>query len=93
MKQRIRLTLAGWCVALSGLLMRLSLWLVPPVPKPVSLLKHRVTTLVGEWDGRLEAGFGEAKRHGVYAQLMKEFPAEPKRNLSFLIEQVMQERA
>jgi len=36
---------------------------------------------------------GEARRHQVYARLIKEFPAERRRDLAFLIEQVLQESA
>lgn len=35
---------------------------------------------------------GEAKRHQVYAALIKAFPLESKRDLAFAIEQVLQER-
>ena len=33
---------------------------------------------------------GEFKRHQVYAQLLKEFPEEPKRRVGLVIEQVLQ---
>lgn len=65
-------------------LRRLADYLDPPPP-----MLARVKQLTDEWDGKLGAGFGEAKRHNVYAQLIKEFPKVSKRELAYAIEWVL----
>mgnify|MGYP001558843935 CR=1 FL=1 len=49
---------------------------------------ERVKTLVSEWSGL--SGSGEAKRHQVYARLIKEFPNVLKRDLGLAIEMALQ---
>jgi hypothetical protein len=44
----------------------------------------RAAVLIGEADTTLSGG--EAKRHQVYARLIKDFPATPKRELGLAIE-------
>ena len=57
-------------------------------PKPFLV---RVRVLVSAWEAKLGAGFGEAKCHNVYAQLLKEYPTARKRDLRYAIERVLQE--
>lgn len=80
---------------LAALLRRLADYLDPP--KPVlsdpepNPFHDRIRHLIALVEARFGAGFGEAKRRDVYAQLMKDFPEAKKRDLSFAIEQVLQE--
>ena len=64
-------------------LRRLAEWL-DPLSDPTVLSRAR--ELTQEWESKLGAGFGEAKRHQVYARLIKEFPEKSKRQLSAIIE-------
>ena len=66
-------------------LRQLAAWLDPP-SGPLAI---RTRVLIHEAEQRLGAGFGEAKRHQVYAQLIKEFPALSKRHLSLAIEHAL----
>ena len=52
-------------------------------------LAGRAKKLTKEAEARLGAGFGEAKRHQVYAQLIKEFPKVTKREISRAIEDAL----
>lgn len=58
-----------------------------PDPQVVDLFRARVQTLTAEVDGWDASG--EAKRHRVYAQLIKEFPGKSKREIAFVIEDVL----
>jgi hypothetical protein len=79
-----------------ALLARFLIWLLSlliPVKqeKVTTPVYIRAKALIGEAEGFAEGTSGEYKRHYVYAQLLKEFPEESRRNLGFLIEQVLQE--
>lgn len=83
-------------LTIASLLRRLADWLDPPVPIVVpepepNPFHARVRSLMAIMDARFGAGFGEAKRHNVYAQLIKEYPDVRKRDLAYAIEQVLQE--
>lgn len=82
-------------IAIAALLRRLADALDPPTPVMVpelpNLFLDRVRALIARWDATLGPGFGEAKRHQVYAQLLKEYPDTRKRDLAFAIEQVLQD--
>lgn len=57
------------------------------VPSSVWAIVDRARVLATAEDVRNPAsGFGEAKRHAVYARLIKEFPAERKTDLALTIE-------
>lgn len=63
---------------------------VVPIAEPTftpSVLQLRAAELTKEQDG-VDAS-GEYKRHIVYAQLIKEFPDETKRNISKAIESAL----
>lgn len=69
------------------------LWRRPDVSGPVvtltvsrDALYHRALVLTAAADQRHSPDHGEAKRHQVYSQLQKEFPAQGKRTLSRAIE-------
>lgn len=49
------------------------------------------TLVTQEETERPDAGYGEAKRHRVYGQLLKAFPDHPKRELSWAIEAALVE--
>lgn len=51
---------------------------------------ERVRALVAEWSVKMDFG-SEAKRHQVYALLMKEFPTYRHRDLAYMIEEILQE--
>lgn len=61
--------------------------LAPVVPIASSALQQRASALTKEQE-TVDAS-GEYKRHIVYAQLIKEFPAETKRNIAKAIESVL----
>lgn len=84
---------------LKQILIAVGLWLArqggwePPrqctrkhLPNLGTVLMDRVTQLCRAQDTAHGAGYGEAKRHQVYAQLIKEFPDTPKRVLALAIE-------
>lgn len=75
----IRLWLVEW-------LYRIAAWIDIPSPEapPPDGLFQRAVVLVRDAD-KLD-GSGEAKRHQVYARLIKEFPARSKRDISLSIE-------
>jgi len=52
----------------------------------LSELQNHARDQTAFWEQRLGAGFGEAKRHAVYAALIKAFPEEDKRVISRVIE-------
>lgn len=54
-------------------------------PGIASEIYHRAKVLVTLQAGNVGVS-GEAKRHQVYARLVKEFPTEPRRNLGLAIE-------
>lgn len=57
------------------------------VPSKVWAIAGRAKVLATAEDVRNPApGFGEAKRHSVYARLIKEFPSDRKTDLAFAIE-------
>ena len=59
---------------------------------PVDPFKLRVGVLTREADGIFkDPGYGGAKRQYVYAQLIKEFPAMHRRDISFMIEASLRE--
>lgn len=57
-----------------------------PVPDVSPALLMRTKQLCEDTEGQYAPGFGEAKRHAVFARLLKEFPACPKRQLGLAIE-------
>ena len=75
---------------------RLAVWLraiadvcdPPPNPQESPYLAL-ARLLVVEADKRLGQGFGEAKRHQVYAALIKTFPSASKRELARVIEDAL----
>ena len=67
-------------------LRRIAEWL-DPLHDPILLA--RAKELVEKWEKELGPGFGEAKRHQVYAKLLKEFPAIAKRVISATIEEAL----
>lgn len=74
--------LALWCRLLAD-------WLDPimreiEVLPDLSALNLRARLLTAQQE--LGAGSGEYKRHQVYAQLIKDFPLEKRRNISMAIE-------
>ena len=71
-----------------GLLQKYGLWSVPEVKG--NPLKDRALELIIAVDSFQDTS-GEYKRHKVYAQLIKEFPAVTHRDLGFLIELILQE--
>lgn len=66
-------------------------WLAPSISATSPYIAI-AKTLIDQAEARLGAGFGDAKRRDVYARLMKEFPEARKRDLAFVIEQVLQDR-
>lgn len=50
---------------------------------------QRAVSLTQLYERQYGAGFGEAKRHQVYARLMKEFPTIKRRTLSVAIERAL----
>ena len=66
------------------------------VPEPCeqpqdSPLLARARVLTADMDATCAPGTsGEFKRHSVYARLLKEFPAERKRDVALAIEQALQ---
>lgn len=83
-------SIASWC-------RKLAQWLDPvadvvvPVKTPIvdSTLVEAARFLILDWESRLGAGFGEAKRHQVYASLIKQFPEQSKRSISLIIERIL----
>jgi hypothetical protein len=71
-----------------------SLWPeTPPVvaeSAPASAIEAAADRLMADAE-RFVMG-GEAKRHQVYAALIKQFPTTAKRDLAYAIERVMQQR-
>ena len=80
-------------------LIRLLLWALDRLdPTAVRLLVPRdavlaaAVALVRQWDTSHPApGFGEMKRHQVYAQLQKDFPTAAKGDLALVIEAARRE--
>lgn len=69
-------------------------WLDPPVvvvPPDQGPLLARAGELVGVAERIFGAGFGEAKRHQVYARLTKDFPDISRRVISRAIEAALGE--
>lgn len=56
---------------------------------PKDALYHRALVLTAAADQRHSPDHGEAKRHQVYSQLQKEFPAARKRAIGRAIEAVL----
>ena len=60
-------------------------------PAQDSPLLARARVLTADMDATCAPGTsGEFKRHSVYARLLKEFPAERKRDVALAIEQALQ---
>jgi hypothetical protein len=59
----------------------------PPLPSPPSALLARAGVLTQQ--AQVDGGSGEAKRHRVYAQLIKEYPTIPRRIMSRVIERAL----
>jgi hypothetical protein len=55
-------------------------------PSVNGVMFDRVKELVAATDESLATASGEAKRHAVYARLLKEYPTTPKRDLALAIE-------
>ena len=49
-------------------------------------LLDRATVLAADVDTRYPTGYGEAKRHDVYARLVKEFPRASRRSIGLAVE-------
>lgn len=82
-----------WLITLGLWLARLGGWHTPTCPLPhlpplsYDLLK-RAGTLITEQEQFADRS-GEAKRHQVYARLLKEYPNRSKGDLAFAIEAVL----
>lgn len=61
------------------------------VAVPDDFFQGRVRLLIQEAEQSFEPGYGEAKRHAVYARLLKEFPTRPKGQLGLAIELAIQQ--
>lgn len=91
MKARLILVL----MAVIRLIERLIQWIDPPEEPPIELpdldpLDRMAGELVAE--AMTRDGSGEAKRHWVYARLLKAFPHRPKRDAGLAIELALQAR-
>jgi hypothetical protein len=93
-RERVRLLvvrlLHGLLVTLDGWL----LWLDPPPVRPAPApdpIRELARTLIAAQAAYADRS-GEAKRHQVYAALIKAFPTAKHRDLGLLIEHVVQER-
>lgn len=88
--------------SLASWLRWLAEWLDPlPVVEPTVIVQYvekpavdeallsAAKILTHEWEVKLGPGFGEAKRHNVFARLVKQFPDKPKRDLSRVIEDAL----
>lgn len=80
----------AWC---AQQLRRLADWLDPPPPVRTSLspLEFRAVALTQWQDGHWPDRDGEAKRHQVYAQLVKEWPDTSRREISRAIETALKQ--
>ena len=47
---------------------------------------ERATALAADAENKYPSGYGEAKRHDVYARLTKEFPQTARRNIGLAVE-------
>jgi hypothetical protein len=74
----MRQTVATW-------LRRLADWICPLPPPPTTAVDDRALVLARMLQSMTKAS-GEYKRHEVYARLIKEFPAVPRRDLALAIE-------
>lgn len=70
-------------------LRRLANW-IDPAPVAGTALSQMAAVLVRQADDTHGHASGEHRRHQVYARLLKEFPAAPKRNVSQAIETAVQ---
>ena len=69
---------------LARLFRRVAEWLDPHY-NPALLSRARELTKLAE-ETHVGSGFGEARRHQVYARLIKEFPSWSRRAISLVIE-------
>jgi len=76
----------GLIVVVAGGLFLAVWWQGQAAAVPGDDLAQAADRLVAAWEAQLGAGFGEAKRHQVYAALIKQFPAVEKRSIARAIE-------